>query len=261
MEGSLELRLRLAGSDDAPERQNQVALMRGSGMVVRYHAVPAPWTDRTYHAVLYAGLAHGETAEDGALERFLRAAEPPSHNEWTPWTERLKAEYHAGSQRRLGLLWGQLKQQVSDLLEKPQTQSEQGPAKLAELFPISGRGVSTPPPKKFRVDMLEARIEGDVWKLSGRVRRPQRSHADWGFTVRAWLDAETGMGDPMPIAQLTVDAGTLQQTTRGWHCRVPGSVRETGFSGRTESGIEEVTAADLYRSRLRLDINPFQEGG
>ena len=260
IEASVDLHLRLAGTEDSPELKNTVAMLRGSGMIVRYEPVRIPLSDQAYHAVLRAGLARGESEGDRALERFLRAAEPPSHNAWMPGTDRLQDGYRPGAGAAFGRLSGDLRQTIAGILEERPAQTEQGPGKLAELFPLSGKGGGGDTRQRFRTDDLSAYLEDGVWNLSGRVRRLTKGEDPWSFAVGIWLDVESGRGEAMPIAALEVEGGEARRGESGWRCTVGPTVREVTFRGRTGAGGEGDAAPDLRRTRARLDVRPRMEG-
>jgi len=232
---------------------NLVALVRGSGMVVKYRPVPVPLSEHSYHAVLYAGLARGESEADRAMEEFLRAAEPLSHNDWTHATDRLRAEYRQGAQTRLNRLWRELEGNIAEICEERPVETEQGPGKLAELFPVSGQGGGMHTRRgMFRVDRLDAWFEDGTWSLSGRVRRLMDDGAPWRFTVVAWLDAETGPGEVVPIADFQVDVGQARIWRNGWRCDLRPEDGGARFTGRTDR--QDADAIDLHRTRLRLQV-------
>ena len=259
IEAFVDLHLRLAGTEDSPGLRNTVAMLRGSGMIVRYEPVRIPLSDQSYHAVLRAGLARGDSEADRALERFLRAAEPPSHNEWVPGTDRLQDGYRPGAGAAFNRLSGQLRQTIAEILEERPAQTEQGPGKLAELFPLAGRGGGGDSRQRFRTDELSAYLEDGVWNLSGRIRRLTRGEASWSFAVGIWLDVESGRGEAMPIATLEVEDAEARPGEDGWRCSVGPTVREVSFRGRTEPGAEDGSTADLRRTRARLDVRPRLE--
>jgi hypothetical protein len=261
IDASLTLRLRLAGPEDAQDLANRVAMMRGAGMVVKYNPVQVPLSDQIYHAVLCAGLARGDSEEDQALERFLRAAEPPSHNDWVSGTDRLREEYGPGAQAAFDRLSRDLKNAISQIIEERPARPEQGPQKLAELFPLSGPGDGSPQGPKFRIDELSAHLQDGVWHLKGRVRRPPRETGAWGFTVAMWLDAETGRGTLMPVAELRVNCGRVHRNGGNWYCQVDSAIREVRFEGRTEHDPEIPVGVDIYRTRARLEVNAKMEDG
>ncbi len=141
-------------------------------MVVRYRPIRVPLGEYAYHAVLYAGLPRGSSRADRAMEEFLRAAEPPSHNDWISGTDCLRHEYRRGTQARLNGLWRELESSIADIFEDRPSRTKQGPARLAELFPVSGqRGGGYGHRGRFRVDRLNTQLEGHTWRLAGRVRR------------------------------------------------------------------------------------------
>jgi len=186
------------------------------------------------------------------MEEFLRAAEPPSHNDWTHATARLRAEYRQGSQTRLNNLWRELENRIVDIFEED-IELERGPARLAELFPFSAQAESKHNGRgKFHIDDLDARLEDGVWSLSGRVIRIASDDGSWSFTVVTRLDAETGLGEVITIADLRTDHGELYRTQNGWQCDVPSEIEEVSFVGFADS--QEPGNMDLHRTRLRLYV-------
>ena len=89
-EGHVEVSARKAFESSGDDYLNQVALMRGGGMVVRYENYDSiAQRGHDFHGVLTAGLARtwgkpdGEvTDEDRLLERVLEDAEPAAHDTW-----------------------------------------------------------------------------------------------------------------------------------------------------------------------------------
>src|SRR5262249_30697877 len=87
------------------EKQNQLAMFRGHGMVVQFKSLAGTCLGaRPFHALLLCGrapefvapeVARSNPQADQAAEMFLRTAEPPSHNQWTA-TPDLKALYARG---------------------------------------------------------------------------------------------------------------------------------------------------------------------
>lgn len=253
VEARLTLRLRLAGTETDAHR-NTVAMMRGAGMVVKYRDSRKPLGEQQYHAVLKAGLARGRSIEDISLEHFLRASEPPSHNEWIPGTDRLRAEYNQGAQARLNQLWKDLDLAIIDMCEDPLPESRQGPQKLAELFPVHG-GVTTAPRETFRPEGLHAQYDGERWSISGRVKCLSKQVPLWRFMVGVSLDAETGSGEGFQIEEFTVGEGaTASRQGVRFQCDVDQGVKEVQFNGITGALPGEVTADDLRRTRIKIDV-------
>lgn len=255
VEARLSLRLRLAGTEN-DTRRNTIALMRGAGMVVKYRESKKPLGEQLYHAVLTAGLARGNDPEDIALERFLRASEPPSHNDWVPGTDRLRVEYNQGTQARLNQLWKDLDQAVLDMCEDPLPESRQGPQKLAELFPVHG-GVTTLPKETFRPEGLQAQFDAGRWSISGRVKCLSRQVPSWSFVVGVSLDAETGSGEVLQIEEFAVGEGAASSRLGArFQCDVDQGVKEVQFNGVTGVLPGDITPDDLRRTRIKIDVRP-----
>ncbi len=254
VDAHLTLRLRLAGTGDSPSLQNHVALVRGSGMVIRYRPVRMPFGDQPYHAVLCAGLGRGSSEADRAMEEFLRSAEPPSHNDWTHATDRLRAEYRQGTRRRLTDLWRELEEAISGICEEQPAETEEGPSRLAQLFPMSGQGGGSHSRRsRFRIERLEAWLEDSTWNLKGRVRRIIDDGTPWSFAVTARLDAETGRGRIIPVVHLQTDYGEAGEANHGWRCDVPARVSRVDFVGRAVD--EGLNLVDLHRTGLRMRVH------
>ena len=105
--GHVRLCVRLADEKGPGDLMGRVAWFRKPGMVVRY------WDRRSlalgvrpFHAVLACGEARdpeSPTVHDRDIERFLRAAEPPGHDDWDT-TAALKSEYKRGYAGRSAVL-------------------------------------------------------------------------------------------------------------------------------------------------------------
>ncbi len=87
---------------EGEEGPNRLVGMRGTRMTVLDRPVTGvPIGAPQFHAVLLAGTATGAgVPADEVAEAFLRAAEPPEHNDWKP-TEDLTATYARGATTRL----------------------------------------------------------------------------------------------------------------------------------------------------------------
>ena len=71
-------------------------------MVIREQPLRVlPFGARPFHAIVLAGAAAGERhAQRKDAERFLRAAEPPAHDNWTA-TPELTTQYARGARQRI----------------------------------------------------------------------------------------------------------------------------------------------------------------
>ncbi len=214
--GSVRLCVRLGDDDERHPHPHlgEVAWFRGPGMVVRYDdrrrlALGA----RPFHAVVACGEARAPgavTDADRAIERFLRAAEPPGHDAWES-TATLKAEYRRGYAKALE----QLKQRVDDALRQivvaPPRRGRQGPDRLRRLFPMGHHGAAAGGAAAFHVRSVAVWFEAGRWHLRGQVR-PAVDVPRWDCVLALAVCDERGDAlDPVAIER--VDTGVVADVT------------------------------------------------
>jgi hypothetical protein len=247
------IRLRLATPDQSGDLGATVALMRGAGFVVKYQTPGELLTEVPFHAVLLSGLARGSEDSDKALDAFLRAAEPVSHNAWEAGTDRLGAEYRQGATARLRELWKAIARAAAEMCEVDQPDESQGPAKLRELFALRGRGGGAPTESGFRVDDQWAWFRGGRWNFRAAVTRTARSERRWGFSATLHLEGESGLGDQLPIESIATDVGTCTIADGVATCVVSPGTREVKIlDGQSAQEI----GFDLSRTAVRFTVRP-----
>jgi hypothetical protein len=260
MQASATLRVRLAESGET-ERRNTVALQRGTGMVVQYRDLRVrAAADQAFHAVLLAGRAHGDAESDRALEAFLRAAEPPTHQEWTHTTERIKAEYGPGYKRALDDLYAAIETAVRDLSQEEVIESGEGPDTLKKLFPLPGIGEPVRE-ETYRLTEANAKLVDDHWRFDGRFRRrpvdEQDRERDWEARVALAVDQEgTGTPTRIHVSELWAAAPAIAEDVAKdgtVTIQMPANLEELSFSG-TSVPILDLPAGGLRRVRLRMDL-------
>lgn len=205
--GAVSLRFLKAEPNDRDHLLvNTVALMRGAKMVVRYRRVSAGHVEGDgFFGVLRAGLANGTDISDEAIDQFLRAAEPPAHDEWTHTTNRLHTEYLSGSQARLKDLWARLDALVAKTFRTKAKDGEEGPEKLRKLFPI-GKKPTPPAGPRLRLTISAGALHGDEWEVTVRLSRSAESPpTSWKAAVVAHFDAESGGSSPLDITAASCD--------------------------------------------------------
>jgi hypothetical protein len=254
---SMNFRLtRAEAEQDGSGLANRIALVRGAGMVVQYRRpTRLPLDEQPFYGVLRAGLAAGDSEPDIAVERFLRAAEPPSHNDWMA-SDRVQDEYKRGAVTRLKNFWKDLDNAVVELCEEQAPPSGEGPMALSRYFPVGGTGGGGGERPKFRVDQLRASFSDGVWEFSGRVMRRQDGKGAWTFTVFAWLDGETGRGDRLPLEYADAEDVDIMVLEDSVICEVPDTIDEVSFTGKTRRITSEDEMPDLRRTRMRLEVRP-----
>lgn len=252
------LRVRAAGNGDSPSLQNRVALVRGSGMVVNYRPVRTVSDAPAFHAVLLAGLARGTERSDEALDAFLRAAEPPGHDDWRPGTDRLRAEYTQGGSLALRQLWQDVQRAILEICAEEISSSSKGPERLARLFRIgSPRAVFQSTHSLIHIVDQKSEFRDGVWHVEIKMRRSTpETTTSWGFTVSAWLDAESGEGEQVALSDVTVSVGKAENRDNRWECEIPAGERDITLEAKTQAPSDPQNEAALLmgRTRLRLDI-------
>jgi hypothetical protein len=172
-------------------------------MVVDYRTDWArrPSDGQPYFAVLEAGRAHGMEKHDDAAEDFLRACEPPAHDEWTI-TDAAKERYVQGIRKSLDDLEARIRSAIAEICEERPPSGQTGPAMLAKLFPLSSRGGGPGP----RGPRFEETIDGEVvdgtWIVRGTLKRV-RGDGSWESSIALQLDVESGRPEPIGLTSCT----------------------------------------------------------
>ncbi|MDW3217089.1 MAG: hypothetical protein R8F63_00640 [Acidimicrobiales bacterium] len=255
-EADARLRIRSATSEDAERWENHVALIRGAGMVVQYWRSPRHRNgEHTFHAVLSAGLASGSSESDKAADRFLRACEPPAHDKWVAGTKRQRELYEAGAGTRLKRLEDDIQAAIDEALFAIPPTGESGPEALRKLFRIgTGTGGGSRSEHRFATSVRSGSLVGQVWHVLADLHHAKGSGI-WTARLELFLDAESGRGSRLDIAEASVEgAATLQVEDGRALLVVDGDQRVTV---RLEStGAEPMVST---RTRVRLDAR-FKPG-
>lgn len=238
--GHAELLVRLAPEGRSDALRGRVALVRGPGMVVRYWDRRRLATGmRGFHAVLLCGVAcnpKAPTAEDLAMERFLRAAEPPGHDQWQS-TPKLKQQYQRGYAKALKRLEDRVDAELRALLIARPTQGTEGPERLQRRFPLGKRGGKAPgDDAPFRFRGMQARFEGTHWSFEGTIE-PKRPRVPWRarLSLHALADDGTRL-DTIAISAIdSTDEATLEVGDGIAAINAPASTRAVAFAGRSAS--------------------------
>ncbi|MFW6052149.1 MAG: hypothetical protein ACODAU_13305 [Myxococcota bacterium] len=218
--GYVDLIVRLASPSEVGGRPlvGHVAMFRGPGMVVRYWDRASLAAEaRPFHAVLACGTARrpGEATEaDRMVERFLRAAEPPGHDDWFA-TPALKQQYRRGYAKALERLKSRINEELRKLVVAGPTQGTKGPERLQRRFPIGARGGRGSEPSAFHFSRLDARFDGERWRFEGEMR-PARRGRPWRAVLRLWELGDDGAPvDRLDIERLTIDEADVAHRLQG----------------------------------------------
>lgn len=202
--GKVRLSVRLCDGTEDGALRGQVAMFRGPGMVVRYrdHSSLAA-ASRPFHAVLACGEARDPEApllSDRAIERFLRAAEPPGHDCWET-TATLKADYERGYAKALEQLEKRVAAELKAIVIEQPSHGQRGPERLRRRFPIGTKGGGGSNAPAFHFSRLDAHYEAGRWHFRGEIR-PSMQIDSWTCEVRI---AEVGE-DGSEIAPLEIES-------------------------------------------------------
>ncbi|MBO3746192.1 helix-turn-helix transcriptional regulator [Streptosporangiaceae bacterium NEAU-GS5] len=239
--------------DDDP-KPNRLVGMRGTRMAVLERGVSdVPLGAIRFQAVLLAGRAAGATGPDAdAAERFLRAAEPPEHNDWKA-TDDLTSTYARGARQRLTEFKQAMLKQVRDAVRPVEQVSEEGaPKVLRDLLrldpPVLARSPGYP-----TVKSATGMIDSDgAWHVRVEVRLPERADP-WLLKPLLRFATRSGPLPSVPWAQINAVS----------HCEVVGQddircapgTRTAVFTGVSDKSHHPVSArmagieVDLVRRR------------
>jgi hypothetical protein len=202
-QGTVTVSVRTAGPSD-DERRNQIAVFRGSGMVVQYVDLSdVAKYGADFHGILAAGRARAspEREPDDAdlhVEKLLRAAEPAAHDEWTG-TPRLKNEYNDYPVGRVGLVkslqGSRLRDTVRDLITDDDESDGERISNFEKWFPgarnestsdgPSPPSPSTPSVSSINRDIHDFSFNGTRWTFDVSIE--PNVDTDEGWEVKLWL--------------------------------------------------------------------------
>lgn len=252
------LRVRRGAEADDSTKKNQVALIRGAGMVVQYRPLVSGLFEYPLFAVLEVGTAAGGTEGHHAAEDFFRDAEPPSHNNWEHTAQRIAANYERGARARLQELWDSVGKALASFASTRPVDQAPGPTDLAGLFRLSGSGGGDGE-RSFDVTDLSAAFDGLHWSFHGRVRVRATPDRGWRVAIRVYASAESGRGGILPIEKLKLSTGSATIGAEGSAIvRIASPERVVVFDGTT--GLNDLAVMVGARARARVEVRPsFEE--
>lgn len=258
--GTVRLASRLASPADDDTYLNTVALFRGSGMVVKYYDQNrVAYGDRNFHAVLAAGEARSEdqsSDSDREIDRFLRFAEPPEHDEWES-TENLREQYQRGFRKALDDMFGTMRDGLRHLISKNAT-GETLSDNVRKRFPIHGTGsprsTSSPAEPAFEIQSSSGFKDG-YWTFSGRLEVLEDEFEEWEVEITLTRVGEDGSkSDNVPVESLKVEVGeaTIEIEDGVGKLLVSESV-EVQFEGRsTKASNTDPLSGEIGETQLEI---------
>ncbi|WP_436760970.1 helix-turn-helix domain-containing protein [Streptosporangium sp. V21-05] len=243
-------------TDDDDEKPNRLICMRGTRMAVLDRAVnDVPLSAMRFQAVLLAGGAAGSPGTDADLaEAFLRAAEPPEHNDWKQ-TEDLTSSYARGAVTRLKEFRRSMLDRVRDAVRPTErVTEEETPAILRELLrfdPLpTPRSPGYPTVRSARGSITP---EG-AWQIRVEIKLPER---DDPWLLRPLLRFATRSG-PRPEARWArINSESHCEVTDEGNLRCAEGTRSAVFTGVSDVTSHPVAAR---MAGVEVDLVRVKEG-
>ena len=255
---SAPARLRVIRIDDSTSTiHGSVALVRGPGMVVKYLRPPGLGADVPgFVGVFEAGNRYPNPNPDHEkIERFLKAAEPPAHDEWDCHTDRIGVEYKQGSCARIREMKDHIASGIREVLGTKVTDNDDGPTKLSKKFDLPGE--LPQPSTRLTMKLLSYDSGQQEWIISATMTvDPKIARTEWIFEYVAQVDNSFGASIPLTIkASTATSPNGLTTTSSG-----------DSHAVRVPSGIDKVTVQivadasatgipDLMRDRVKVAIS------
>lgn len=271
-EATLCARLKDPGDDVAKDEQeydltNRTAIFRGSGMVVDYvsKSEPAVYGDE-YYGVLLAGEARlwgdiegidPDPETEKAVDEFLTAAEPASHDKWGS-TPMLRKKYKRGCVSTAKSLQGErLNRALIELVQSDRNRDGRFVSSVAQHLPDFDQ-VQTEVPVNGESDEDEDEDNDDDDDTSATLR----SDWSWEFEDSQWVFTGTVEPTDEPAGEWCVE---LSIPKKGEDGATTGYEDVAHLSSSTEgvTTTEEKTEKDGRSDRVGLvtvreDVDEFE---
>ncbi len=243
-------------TSDDDEKPNRLVCMRGSRMAVLDRTVSdVPLGAMRFQAVLLAGKATRSLGTDAeSAEAFLRAAEPPEHNDWKQ-TEDLTSSYARGAATRLKEFRKAMLEHVRDAVRPSERVSEEEtPAVLRKLLRLD------PPPTPRSpgyptVKSATGSIDSDgAWRIRVEVKLPER---DDPWLLRPLLRFTTRSGPRPDIQWARITAESRCEVTDEGNLRCEEGARSAVFAGVSDVTSHPVSAR---MAGIEVDLVRAKEG-
>ncbi|GII52667.1 hypothetical protein Pth03_10560 [Planotetraspora thailandica] len=184
---------------EGDQKPNRLVGMRGTRMTVFDRPVTGlPLGSTQFQAVLLAGIAtNAELPADNAAEAFLRAAEPPEHNDWKA-TEDLTSTYARGATTRLKEFRKTIFAMVRSAVKPAEPVEQEGAPSilrdLTSLEPIPLPRTKGYPTVKSATGQVDQK---GAWRIRVEIKLPEREDP---WVLRPLLRFATRSG-PKPEAR------------------------------------------------------------
>lgn len=236
---------------ESGEKPNRLVAMRGTRMTVLDRPVSGiPLGSPEFQAVLLAGTAADSRAD--AAEAFLRAAEPPEHNDWRP-TEDLTSTYARGATTRLKEFRRAILATVRSAVKPAEPVQQDGtPSVLRDLTDLA----PTPAPRSKGYPTVRSAVGGvnedGAWRIRVEVKLPEREDP-WVVRPLLHFAARSGLKPEGRWATLSAES----------NCEVSGDILLCAPRERVAvfTGVSDVTSHPAAGRMLIAEVDLIQAKG
>lgn len=261
-EANVRLATRLASPADDDSLLNHIALFRGAGMVVKYHDQSrVAFGDHNFHGVLACGEANDvRRVSDGdrEVERFLRYAEPPDHDDWRS-TENLREQYQRGFRTALDKMFDTVRDALRHLVAQTDGRGEILAERVRKRFPIHGgqaRTRSIPSPSTFFEIRSTSSFDTDRWVFTGTIEPVEDDFEGWTAEVSLTGVGEDGSRyEDVPIGILDTDHPEVITSLQNGTANIVAGPDADGVEFRGESepvGDGDVRSGQVGETQLEI---------
>jgi RNA polymerase primary sigma factor len=248
--------LLLAREDTPTNRSNRLVCMRSSRMVVMNRGVTdLPMGVEPFQAVLLAGEAAGaDVLGAKEAEQFLRAAEPPEHNDWKR-TDDLTTTYARGAVTGIRNFRSAMLEEVRRALRPSEDRAGDGPTSLKGLLDLGvPRAQSSGGARVPVIDAVEGTIDVDgAWRVRVEIRLPVKDDA-WMLTPILRFASRSG---PKPEARWAkIEPESHCELTEDGALLFTAGCRTASFSGVSDVSSHPVAARMAF---AEIDLRHAKE--
>lgn len=249
----------LDDGEDTPDLVNKIFRFRRPGMVVRSDRASLSLGSRPYVCAVLVGEAAGNDPMSVRAEQFLRAAEPPAHDEWVHDTKRMKDEYKTyGTKKLLADFEKAIREAIAKLVSVPDEDGGRLPKAILKYLRFSSVGGGGND-HYISVTHERAVVRDGRWQFKARCRRIRTTDEPWHVAVRLRYGRDGGGADALhAIGTLSAEGATRTAIRNGdGLVEFPATVSSAIIEGDTEPALMPAAGT---RAVLELRIDG-SEGG
>jgi hypothetical protein len=230
-------------------------------MVVKYYDQSrVAFGDRNFHGVLACGEARTDnpsTEADREIDRFLRFAEPPEHDDWIS-TENLRERYQRGFRTALDDMFGTLRDGLRHIVARSDGSADTLSQRVRKQFPIHGdisRSRSIDVPSTVFDIQSESTFEDGRWTFDGSIEVLEDDYEEWTAEISLQgVGEDGGTYDEIPIESLDHSTNVTDENSDGTvRITSENGVGVLDFEGESVP-VDEESDSSIAIGETRLEI-------